>query len=68
MFATYTPLLDSVIAKINSSIASQGEGVGVRVTDVNLLMPDGHPVTLHWNEQAFADDDGTFRGDWEISI
>jgi hypothetical protein len=66
MLASYTPLLTNVIDLINKSITAQ-DVAGVRITQVNVLMPDDKAVTLFWNDQAFTNDDGTFRGDWEIT-
>lgn len=68
MYASYADRLTAVIDMVNKSIAAHQDAAGVKVTQVNLLMPDGKAVTLFWDSEAFTNDDGTFRGDWDITI
>lgn len=69
MLASHTRILDAVVAKINSAIAAEGDpALGVRITQVNLVMPDGRAVVLTWNDQAIPHADGSFTGDWQVSM
>lgn len=50
MLGSHTPILNAVIQRINDSIAANTMPE-VRITQVNLVMPDGRALTLVWDPE-----------------
>lgn len=70
MLASQGPLLGAVVSAINSSIGGQSQltQAGVKITQVNMVMPDGRSVTLQWDALAGKPDSdtGNIPGDWVV--
>lgn len=67
MLGSQMNILEAVLGFINNAISSHKVD-GVQIVQVNVLMPDGRAATLSWDPQARDNGDGTFTGDWVITM
>jgi hypothetical protein len=58
-------LLQTFVTKANEW-RSLGLTAGVEIFQMNAAFPDGSPVVLKWEGEAFDNGDGTFTGAWAI--
>jgi hypothetical protein len=66
MIGSESALLGQIVNAANNW-RTTATGAGVKLSQLNLVLPDGRGLVLIWDDHAKDNGDGTFTADWVVT-